>query len=1085
MYFKRQCFFILISVFIFSVLCFSETPKLDIVYPPEGTTIVRSSTFIYGNIYPLEAELSINGQEVAVHSGGGFLAYLKIDAQDTDKKYVFKCKAINNGDILTHEQKVILYPLPFSYPETGLNLSQKSDFKDNVILLNKGSTYKLSAAFKKNLQVSYSLLDEYNDFIYEDIQMNELEKGIYSSDLLIGTNDKFKKANIRFKIKEGAGEIIEKELNSVTIKPKNQVRFKEVLFSISNNEIICENSSDFLDAEIFFKKGRYFKFLFQKVNVNEVSYSFINEDGEAYYNDKLMVPHELVDGLFFSEFYISAKDEFQNSKIKFQYKDLKGNLYEKIVTSISVHADTEISHFMDSNRYRISFKLSDKYAYFENNKYFPDGNILLNKEEALGIVIKSTENCQVRYSLLDDKGNYYYKNLVMQEDGLIAGLYRAELFIGSRDTFQEANLEFEFIYPDGRIIHKKAKGIKISCEPKAPFKKLLFNVIEDKIKMKNKTDYNDGKIILNKGSVYRIELFKEGIQNVNYTILNSTSDIYYDKIPMKESSVIKGLFNSDLSIGLEDNFQEARIKFEYKDSDKELNEEVVKDIRFRCFEDISENSGYIAKKIICQEGIIIDNRSMHPKKDMVVQVGDIIDFQVKGSSNCHVTYSIYDDNDNILYKDLPMFDANKDIDNKTKGIYTSAFVVSNKDCFKDAKIKFKFKNRQGNILEKELKARISVYDSPIPQVVELTEEINRARPEVKLAYLLFLPKGVRSLVTGKKKDYVRLKLSKNQDVWIPESNVKYLPKGIPNPKSIIPYISHKKKDNKSIISIGISEKLPYKIEHIPESKEFRIKIYNAFSHADWVIMDTEDENIRTIRWDQPEPGVFQLSIKLTNEQLWGYDIRYEEKIGRKWKYHIRKNLVIELTHKKKNIKLKDLKICVDPGHSLADGVVGPTRFAEKEANLLIALELKKMLEKAKAEVIMTRMDSNTNVGLMERREIAINNNCDLFISIHNNGLPDGVNPFLNTGTSDLYYHPQSKILADTILESMVRNTKYPPYCMYRADICVCRMHQMPSVLVECIFQIIPEQEALLKTKGFQRKCAKGILEGLKKFVESK
>ena len=36
------------------------------------------------------------------------------------------------------------------------------------------------------------------------------------------------------------------------------------------------------------------------------------------------------------------------------------------------------------------------------------------------------------------------------------------------------------------------------------------------------------------------------------------------------------------------------------------------------------------------------------------------------------------------------------------------------------------------------------------------------------------------------------------------------------------------------------------------------------------------------------------------------------------------------------------------------------------------------------------------------------------MSIHNNALPDGVNPFLNNGTSVLYYHPQSRELAEAV-----------------------------------------------------------------------
>ena len=42
--------------------------------------------------------------------------------------------------------------------------------------------------------------------------------------------------------------------------------------------------------------------------------------------------------------------------------------------------------------------------------------------------------------------------------------------------------------------------------------------------------------------------------------------------------------------------------------------------------------------------------------------------------------------------------------------------------------------------------------------------------------------------------------------------------------------------------------------------------------------------------------------------------------------------------------------------------------------------------------------------------------------------------------------------------------------------------QYPAVLVECAFMILPEQEALLKTKEFQTRTAKGIAQGIENFL---
>ncbi len=107
---------------------------------------------------------------------------------------------------------------------------------------------------------------------------------------------------------------------------------------------------------------------------------------------------------------------------------------------------------------------------------------------------------------------------------------------------------------------------------------------------------------------------------------------------------------------------------------------------------------------------------------------------------------------------------------------------------------------------------------------------------------------------------------------------------------------------------------------------------------------------------------------------------------------------------------------------------------------------------------------------------------DLLISIHNNALPDGINPFNNNGTSVYYYHPHSKPLAESIHKYLLKETGLPDHGLYYGNLVLTRPTSMPAVLVECAFMMIPEQEALLKTDKFQRKCAKAILKGIEEYL---
>lgn len=115
--------------------------------------------------------------------------------------------------------------------------------------------------------------------------------------------------------------------------------------------------------------------------------------------------------------------------------------------------------------------------------------------------------------------------------------------------------------------------------------------------------------------------------------------------------------------------------------------------------------------------------------------------------------------------------------------------------------------------------------------------------------------------------------------------------------------------------------------------------------------------------------------------------------------------------------------------------MGPTGLREKDANLAIALELKRALEDRRALVLMTRSD-DSGVALYDRPRIAKGFDPDVFISVHNNALPDGVNPFFNNGSSTFYYHPHSQELAADVQRHLVKATGLPDYGLYHGNFAV-------------------------------------------------
>jgi N-acetylmuramoyl-L-alanine amidase len=116
-------------------------------------------------------------------------------------------------------------------------------------------------------------------------------------------------------------------------------------------------------------------------------------------------------------------------------------------------------------------------------------------------------------------------------------------------------------------------------------------------------------------------------------------------------------------------------------------------------------------------------------------------------------------------------------------------------------------------------------------------------------------------------------------------------------------------------------------------------------------------------------------------------------------------------------------------------------------------------------VIMTRT-ADTAVDLWSRVTLAETSGAELLVSIHNNALPDGVNPFTNNGTTVFYNQPRSLPLAAEIQRALVRRLRLP-------DLGVGR------------FVILPDQEVRLRSVSGQRLYARGLLEGIESFLRGR
>ena len=218
-------------------------------------------------------------------------------------------------------------------------------------------------------------------------------------------------------------------------------------------------------------------------------------------------------------------------------------------------------------------------------------------------------------------------------------------------------------------------------------------------------------------------------------------------------------------------------------------------------------------------------------------------------------------------------------------------------------------------------------------------------------------------------------------------------------------------------------------------------------------------------------------------------------------------------------------ICIDPGHGGHDpGARGPTGLEEKTVVLQVAKELRQLIrqEMPQYRVVLTR-DQDIFVPLTERARMANEQQAQVFLSIHANSSPhreaSGIETWylsfaanarakklaarenmmseqqlstLRLILRDLHETDrinQSAVLAQSMQSALAEHmaAHYPgvlPRGVEGAPFAVLHHTTMPSVLVETAFISNPQEEARLRTPQYQRALAKGLLQGLRQFLQT-
>ncbi|HET7296376.1 MAG TPA: N-acetylmuramoyl-L-alanine amidase, partial [Gemmatimonadales bacterium] len=377
--------------------------------------------------------------------------------------------------------------------------------------------------------------------------------------------------------------------------------------------------------------------------------------------------------------------------------------------------------------------------------------------------------------------------------------------------------------------------------------------------------------------------------------------------------------------------------------------------------------------------------------------------------------------------------------------------------------------------------QVTLLDMTFPTIVTVdddtahagtTDSITPGRAVPSGTYNWFFPTGTVAALSGRWNDQARLQLSRGAVAWVNATEVVPLAPGTPPPGGVVGSVRLLPGPTSVTLRVPLPARLPYQVQE--RERQLTLRVYGGASDINWMQYGGTDPLVERLSYAQPMADEVTITIDLAR-RVWGYRTRFD---GRDLLLEIRRPPAIDPAH-----PLRGRTIVLDPGHPPL-GATGPTGLWEPVATLAVALKAKSLLEQAGATVLLTRTDS-TPVELYPRTRFAEMHDADVLVSIHANALPDGVNPFTNSGTSVYYFQPRSAPLARALDRALVAELGVRDLGMGRGDYALARPTWMPAALTEGLFIMLPEQEAMLASEEGQWRYARGVTRGIETFLRGR
>ncbi len=345
----------------------------------------------------------------------------------------------------------------------------------------------------------------------------------------------------------------------------------------------------------------------------------------------------------------------------------------------------------------------------------------------------------------------------------------------------------------------------------------------------------------------------------------------------------------------------------------------------------------------------------------------------------------------------------------------------------------------------------------------------RTIPDGTYKWLLF--PGTVLEITGARGGFTRVKLDETLEVWVDSGDITALPDGSASAARVTSGFRVLPDVGWVDLVIPMGEKPAFIVE--PDFEKLTLTLYGVQANPEISPIIGNDTLIRRMNWEQVTSDRVRITLSLSHP-VYGWLSLWDEH-RRAFVLRVRRPPVIaDVTR-----PLAGLTIAVDPGHPPA-GATGPSGLYEGDAVLPVGLLVAEMLKSRGAQVVMTRTTKDA-VGLTERGVTARRGNANAFVSIHLNALPDGVNPFVNNGTSTLFFNGSSEPLARALQFELMPRLGLRDLGVHYQNLAVARPSWYPAALTEGAFLMMPDQEAAMRNPAYIRRYAEGIVAGLERY----